>query len=92
MATLYRLTYISILVAEGRGQRFQMSRSLRQGCLLAPFLFLIVTEVFSAYLNSVSVGIQGLVAPISNTMILDVEFTFDTTLYIHAEEVNLCKA
>ena len=88
MPDLYRLAYSSILVARGRGQRFPMSRSVRQGCLLAPFLFLIVTEVFSAYLNSVGVGIQGLVAPISNNMILDVEFADDIALYMHVEEGN----
>ena len=92
MPDLYRLAYSSILVAGDRGRRFQMSRSVRQGCPLAPFLFLIVTEVFSAFLNSTSVGIQGLIAPISNKMILDVEFADDTTLYLHAEEGNLYKA
>ena len=66
-----------------------MSRSVRQACLLAPILLLIVTEVFSAYLNAVGVGIQGLVTPISNKMILDVEFADDTTLYMRAEEGNL---
>ena len=88
VATLYRLAYSSILVAGGRGRRFQMSRSVRQGCLLAPFLFLIVTEVFSAYLNSTSFGIQGLIASISNKIILDVEFAYDTALYMHVEEGN----
>ena len=74
MATLYRLAYSSILVAGGRGRRFQMSLSVRQGCPLAPFLFeiLIVTEVFFTYPNSAGAGIQGLVTPISNKIILDV--------------------
>ena len=69
-----------------------MSRSVCQGCLLAPFLFLIVMEIFSTYLNLVVVGIQGLVAPISTKMILDVEFADDTTLYMYVEEGNLCNA
>ena len=69
-----------------------MSRSVRQWCPLAPFLFLIGTQIFSAYLNSACTGIQGLVAPISNKMILDVEFADDTALYMHAEEGSLCKA
>ena len=72
VSALYRLAYSSILVAGGRGRRFPMSRSVRQGCPLAPFLFLIVTEVFSTYLNSAGGWIQGLVAPISNKIILDV--------------------
>ena len=33
-----------------------------------------------------------MVAPISNKMILDVEFADDKTLYMHAEEGNMCKA
>ena len=32
------------------------------------------------------------VAPISNKMILDVEFVDDIPLYMHAKEGNLCKA
>ena len=31
-------------------------------------------------------------APISNKMILNVEFADDIALYMHAEEGNLCKA
>ena len=43
VATLYRLAYSSILVAGGRGRRFQMSRSVRQEFSFATSLFLIVT-------------------------------------------------
>ena len=63
-------------------------------CLPRVFVspFFIVTEVFSTYLNLVGVGIQGLVASISNMMILDVELVDDTTVYMLVEEGNLCKA
>ena len=92
VATLYRLACSSILVVGGRGRRFQISRSIHQGCPLAPFLFLIVMEVFSIYLNSAGVGIQGFVTSISDKMILDVEFTYDIALYMHGKEGYLRKA
>ena len=59
VSALYRNAHSSVLFAGDIGRRFSISRSVRQGCPLAPFLFLLVAEVFSVHLNSQHVNIKG---------------------------------
>ena len=58
---------------------------------LAPFLFIIVTKVFSAYLNFACVDSKVWSRRFLIKMILDVESVDVTALYLHVEECNLCK-
>ena len=88
VSTLYRNTNNSLLFAGDIGRRFSISRSVRQGCPLAPFLFLLVSEAFSVHLNSQSVNIKGLALPLENASV-DSEFVDDTTLYVQASHCNL---
>ena len=85
---LYRNAHSSLLFAGDVGGRFSISRSVRQGCPLAPFLFLLVSEAFSVHLNSQRVNIKGLALPFANVGV-DNEFSDDTTLYVHASQFNL---
>ena len=64
-STLYRTAMSSVMMAGTRGPAFQLQRSVRQGCPLAPYLYLFVTEAFSAYLQAPSSELWGL--PIPNT-------------------------
>ena len=83
VSTLYRDAYSSLLFAGDVGRRFPISRSVRQGCPLAPFLFLLVSKAFSVHLNSQDVNIKGLALPVSYAAV-DSEFADDTTLYVQA--------
>ena len=47
VASLYRSAHSQVLVAGGRGERFSISRSIWQGCPLAPTLFLFFAEAMS---------------------------------------------
>ena len=81
VSTLYRDAYSSLLFAGDVGRRFPISRSVRQGCPLAPFLFLLVSEAFSVHLNSQDVNIKRLALPMSNVG-MDREFADDIALYV----------
>ena len=50
VASLYRSAHSQILVAGDQGERFNISRSIRQGCPLAPTLFLFFVEAMSSFL------------------------------------------
>ena len=71
------------------GPRFQLSRSVRQGCLLALTLFLFFVEAMSWYPSSCEVGLQGLRLPIRGEDLLDAEFADDTAMYLDGTMPNL---
>ena len=90
VSTLYHDAYSSLLFAGDVGRRFPISRSVRQGCPLAPFLFLLVSEAFSVHLNSEDVNIERLALPVSYAAV-DSEFADDTALYVQASRLNLAQ-
>ena len=73
VAALYRNAHSSLLFAGDIGRRFSISRSVRQGCPLAPFLFLLVSEAYSVHLNSQSINIKGLALPVPNAIVDSVQ-------------------
>ena len=88
VAALYRNAHSSLLFVGDIGKHLSISRLVRQGCPLAPFLFLLVAEAFSVHLNSQYANIKGLALPMPNADV-DSEFVDDTTLYVHASQSNL---
>ena len=92
VATLYRSASSHVLLAGGRGPSFNLSRSVRQGCPLAPFLFLFFVEVMCTFLVAEDVGLRGLQMPIQEEALLDAEFADDTSLYLQGHEANLVRA
>ena len=89
VSALYRHASSSVLFAGGYGPLFPISRSVRQGCPLAPFLFILFGEALSSYLRSSSAGIRGISLPFTQPSVLDAEFADDTTLYVEGEIGNL---
>ena len=89
MSALYRHASSSVLFSGGNGTLFQISRSVQQGCPLAPFLFILFGEALSSFLRSSMEVIQAIALPIANSKVLDAEFVDDTTLYIRGDVVNL---
>ena len=89
VSALYRHASSSILFFGGYGTLFPISRSVRQGCPLAPFLFILFGEALSSFLRSSIVAIQAIVLTIVNLTVLDADFADDTNLYIHGDVSNL---
>ena len=89
MAALYRMAHSRVMLAGEYGPRFRIERSVRQGCPLAPFLFLFVAEAMHVFLTSQEAGLQGIRLPITLHELVDVEFADDTALYMHGSLQNL---
>mgnify|MGYP002775715985 CR=1 FL=1 len=86
MSALYRHASSSVLFSRGYSKLFPISKSVRQGCPLASFLFILFGEALSSFLKSSMAAIQAIDLPITNTIVLDAD---DTALYIHGDVINL---
>lgn len=91
MMALYTNASSAVLVNGEVGEFFPLSRSVRQGCPLAPFLFILVLDSLGYLLQSEEANVQGLILP-NGTTLRDAEFADDTALYLKATEENLGKA
>ena len=58
VSSLYSTASSKVLLARGKGPSFLISRSVRQGCPLAPYLFLFFAEAMSNYLNHQGMGLK----------------------------------
>lgn len=90
-SALYREANTSILVNGKKCPKFQLGRSDRQGCPLAPYLFLFTSDVLSYMINDPSYGIKGLILPNGDT-VRDQRYADDTNLYLEGTHENLQKA
>ena len=79
-------------MAGDKGPSFTLSRSVRQGCPLAPYLFLFVAEAMSLFLRKSKVGLKGLSILTLKEEIVDAEFADDIALYLEGNVRNLKKA
>ena len=78
-------------MAGDRGERFSISRSIRQGCPLAPTLFLFFAKAMSSFLVAQETGLQGLRLPIREEALLDAKFADDMAMYLDGHEDNLAR-
>ena len=83
---LYSNGWSKVLIAGRKGAQISLTRSIRQGCPLAPFLFLFITEAMSAFSISQWTNLHGLSIPNSRKSLLDSEFADDTMLYLQGNE------
>ena len=81
-----------VLIAGRKGARISLTRSIRQGCPLIPFLFIFIIEAMSAFSNCQGTNLHGLSIPNSRKSLLDSKFADDTMFYLQGNEVNLEKA
>ena len=88
-STLYRTATSSVMMVGTREPAFQLQLSVRQGCPLAPYLYLFVTEAFSAYLQAPINGLRGLPIPNAAKDLLLSEYADDTVIFLQGDEGNL---
>ncbi len=88
--TLYHEASSTIKINGKAGPVFQLARSVRQGCPLAPYLFIIATDVLGHMLEDPRYVIEGLTLP-RGGRIRDQTFADDTVLYLKCEHANLDK-
>lgn len=79
--TLYNNANCSINLKAGTSPRFQLSRGVRQGCPVSPYLFLVAAQLLSSFL--LSNQLQGI--SIDNNHILISQLADDTTLFLKNE-------
>jgi hypothetical protein len=70
---------------------FKLARSIRPGCPLAPYLFILATDVLGYMLVDPKNEVEGLSLP-RGGLIRDQTFVDDTTLYLKGTSANLDKA
>ena len=89
---LYKGSLSRVLVLGQRGPSIPLCKSVRQGCPLAPYLYLFISEAFSFFLNRPDAGIRGLVVPHACKDLLDSMYADDTMLYLQGNDANLQQA
>ncbi len=90
-AATYSSAHSRILLSGIKGDKIPLSRSVRQGCPLAPYLFLIFAEAMHCFLTDPHNGLKGISLPLTEQSLLDNEFADDTTIYLQGQEENLTK-
>ena len=73
----------------GGGNFFKLSRGVRQGCLLSPYLFIISAEILATVIRA-SPNIKGII--VKNTEIRLCQYADDTTLTLDGSEKSFQEA
>jgi hypothetical protein len=89
--TLYLHATSAIRINGEAGPVFQLARSVHQGCPLAPYLFILATDVLGHMLKDPRYDIKGLNLPRGGRL-RDQTFADDTTLYLKGDQANLDRA
>jgi hypothetical protein len=88
VTSLYREATSTIKINGVPSPDFQLQRSVRQGCPLAPDLFILATNVLGHMLGDPKYGVEGLSLP-RGGLIRDQTFADDTALYLQGSPANL---
>jgi len=91
VASLYREATSAIKVNGVAGPDFQLARSVRQGCPLAPYLFILAIDVLGYMLADPKHGVEGLSLP-KGGLIKDQTFANNTALYLKGTPANMDRA
>ncbi len=89
--SLYYSASSTIKVNGEAGKAFQLPKLVRHGCPLAPYLFILVTNVLGHMLDDPKHGIECIKLP-KGGCIRDQTFADDTTLYLKGTHGNMNKA
>jgi len=88
--SLYQSASSAIKVNRVAGPDFQLARSVRQGCPLAPYLFILATDVLGYMMADPKYGVEGPSLP-RGGLIRDQTFADDTALYLQGSPANMDK-
>lgn len=84
ISSLYRSATSRMIIGGRLGDAFRLERSVRQGCPLATYLFILFVESMS---RDRATCIRGLRLPLGvEEDLLDSEYADDTTLYVEDSE------
>lgn len=78
---LYRNAQASVIINNTWGPMMELQRSMRQGCPLAPYLFLLTVDVLGHMLQDPTHGILAMFLP-NGPQSTSQMFTNDTTFYL----------
>jgi hypothetical protein len=87
--SLYSNASAAVIVNGEQSKTFQLQRSVRQGCPLAPYFFLLTVDVLGQMLQHPECGVQGLP---DNTCITNQMFADDTLLLLDSNKENMDRA
>jgi hypothetical protein len=82
---------VAIIVNGEQSKTFNLQRSVRQGCPLAPYLFLLTVDVLGQMLQHPTYRVHGLRLP-DNTTITNQMFADDTMLFLDGNPDNMDRA
>ena len=89
ISALYKTASSRVIIGGRMGERFHLERSMKQGCPLAPYLFLFFAEAMAHFLHARTIGIRGIQLPIrDDCKLLDSESADNTALYVHHDEIT----
>jgi hypothetical protein len=91
ICSLYNSASSAIKVNREVGSDFQLARSVRQGCPLAPYLFILATDVLGHMIEDPNYGVEGLTLP-KGGCVRDQTFVDDTALYLQGSHSNMDRA
>jgi len=86
--SLYHSATSAIKLNGAVGGSFPLARSVRQGCPLAPYLFILATDVLGHMLKDQRFGVKGLSLPRGGRIIKQT-FADDTALYLQGSQANM---
>jgi hypothetical protein len=90
VSSLYWLASSSVKVNGESREENKLSRSMRQGCPLAPYLFILMADVLGHMLDDTKYNVEGLTL-LKGGCIRDQTFVDDTALYLKGTKSNMNK-
>ncbi len=88
---MYRSATSAIKLNGVEGSTFPLAKSMRQGCPLSPYIFILATDVLGHMLDDHRFGVEGLALP-GGGNITDQTFADDTALYLQGTHDNMERA
>jgi len=88
VSSLYTSASSTIKLNGVEGRAFPLAKSVRQGCPLSPYLFIMATDVLGHMLDDPRFGVEGLTLP-GGRKIRDQTFADDTAVYLQGTRENM---
>ncbi len=88
VSCLYTLASSTIKLNGVEGSAFPLTRSVRQGCPLSPYLFILAMDVLGHMLDNPRFGVEGLTL-LRGRKIKDQTFADDMALYVQGTRENM---